>query len=138
MNEEAYFRDELRRFRRIATLLQRVVMNEAIYATPTVQAEMIIKGLDYWLPSQLLVRLMLITGELKDEQKQEKIAEAEKLLRAKFGPTEITREVTLPLVKTWLESLEHYALKKRYWLPAWERPEWFLEMENKSKLSGRG
>lgn len=147
--EETCLRKELRRFRGIATSLQWVVMtDEAVYAiVPEFQAEAIIEGFGYWLPSRLLVRKLLATRELQlkdevcpdcghiiteEEQYKQKIGKAERILKEKFDPVAVTREITLPLVKDWLESVERYMVEQSYRLPKWERPEWLREMESRS------
>ncbi|GAI85979.1 unnamed protein product, partial [marine sediment metagenome] len=69
--EEAFLRKELRRFRALATSLQYTDRwDEALFRVhPEFQAEAIVRGYSYWLPSRLLVRVLLATGELefKDE-----------------------------------------------------------------------
>lgn len=149
MNEEEIsLRKELRRFRALATTLQWVVMaDEVLYHVyPEFQAEAIIKGIGYWLPSRLLVRTLLATGELqlkdevcpdcgyvitKEEQWKQKIERAERILKQKFDPVDITHQVTMPLVKNWLESIECSMVEQGYRLPEWERPKWLREMEQK-------
>lgn len=147
--EEKFLRKELRRFRAAATTLQWVAMDEALYSVvPEFQAEAIIEGIGYWLPARLLVRTLLATGELQlkdevcphcgyilteEEQWEETIEKAEKILKEKFDPVEITHEVTMPLVKNWLENIECKMVEEGYRLPKWGRPKWLREME-KGKL----
>lgn len=145
--EEALLRKELRSFRSVATSLQLSVrLDELFIRDPMFQAEAIIKGYSYWLPSRLFVRTLLATGELqlkdevcpacgyivtKEEQRKEKIDRVEKILKQLFDPVAVTREMTMPLVKDWLESMECYMVEQGYRLPKWERPQWLRVMEGK-------
>lgn len=119
--------------------------DEALYrAAPEFQAEAIIEGFGYHLPSWLWIRTLLVTGELRlkdevcpacghivtrEEQRKQKIEQARRILKEKFGPVEITREVTMPLVKDWLERVECQMIERGYRLPKWSRPPWLKEME---------
>ncbi len=146
--EEKLLRKELRRFRSIATSLYWALRgDEALYAVaPEFQAEAIITGRGYWLPARLWVKRLLGTGELqlqdevcpycgrtvsKEEQQKQKVDKAERILKEKFDPVEVTREVAMPLVKDWLESIERYMVEQGYRLPKWERPKWLRELEEK-------
>ena len=148
--EETFLRRELRRLRALATSLQWTDRwDEALFRLhPEFQAEAIIKGYTYWLPSRLLVRTLMATGKLelqdeictdcghiitKAEQRSEKIEKAERFLKEKFDPVEILREVTMPLVKAWLEGTERYMVEQGYRLPRWQRPAWLKEMEGAHK-----
>lgn len=148
MNEgELFFRKQLRRFRGLATSLQWSVMHdEVLLRDPLFQAEAIIKGYSYWLPSRLFVNTLLTAGELqlkdevclncgvtitKEEQREQKIEKVEKILKQLFDPVAVTREVTMPLVKDWLETMECQMVEQGYRLPRWQRPEWLRVMEGK-------
>lgn len=134
-------RKELRKFRSAATSLQWHVMgDEAIYAiVPEFQAEAIIKGIGYKSTSMLLVKTLLATGELhledevcpdcgrivtKEEIRKQEIEKVQTILTQKFDPVDVIREVTMPLVKAWLASIECYMVEQGYRLPKWERPRW--------------
>ena len=150
--EETSLRKELRRFRSLATSLTLSVRQDAVFChDPAFQAEAIIKGYSYWLPSRLLVRTLLATGELelkdkvcpdcgylftREEQYKEKIEKAERFLKEEFEPVEITHGVTMPLVKTWLEMLERYMVEEGYRLPRWDRPQWLKEIEGTRESEG--
>ena len=147
--EEAFFRKQLRRLRTAATCLDPWYQGQEVIFRqwPEAQAEAIIKGIDYKTASILLVRTLAAMGELhledevcpdcgctitREEVTEQKMAMAEKFLKERFGPLEVTREVTMPLVKGWLESIERYMVNQGYQLPKWERPEWLKEMEGKA------
>ena len=66
----------------------------------------------------------------KEEQRKQKIEKAERILKEMFDPVDITHEVTMPLVKDWLESIECYMVEQGYRLPKWERPKWLRWKEN--------
>ena len=144
--EETSLRKELRGIRRLATSLGRTITgDEALYAmAPEYQAEAIIEGRGYTTASILLVTKLLATGELqlkdevcpdcgyvitKEEQREEKVEMAERILKEKFDPVAVTREVTMPLIKWCLESVECYMVEQGYRLPKWQRPKWLQEME---------
>lgn len=145
--EEAFLRKELKGLRAAATSLQRSVMLDEIFCRdPVFQAEAIIKGYSYRLPSRLLVRALLATGELEledvapecgysiteEEAYKRTVEKAERFLKEKFDPVDITREITMPLVRWWLEAIERYVVEQGYRLPKWRRPAW-LEMKESTK-----
>ncbi len=146
MNEdEAFLRKQVRRLRGLATSLQWSVRHdEILIRDPVFQAEAVIKGYSYWLPSRLFVNTLLAAGELqlqdevcsgcgciitKEEQRKEKIEKVERILKEIFDPVAVTRKVTMPLVKSWLEAIECQIVEQGYRLPNWGRPEWLREME---------
>ena len=147
--EELQLRKQLRRFRGLATSLQWSIMHDEVFnRDPVFQVEAIIKGYSYWLPSRLLVRTLLATGELqlqdevcpdcgcivtKEDQRKQKVEKVERILKQIFDPVAVTREVTMPLVKDWLETIECYTVEQGYRLPRWKRPQWLREMESSSR-----
>jgi|GEM_PF-5553341 len=146
--EEMFFRKQLRRLRSVATSLQWVVMDdEALYAiAPVYQAEAIIQGMGYKAAAILFVNTLFAAGELqlkdevcpdcgciatKEEQREQKTEKAERILKELFDPVAVTREVTMPLVKSLLEATECQMVEQGYRLPEWERPQWLRVMEGK-------
>ncbi|MBA7690717.1 hypothetical protein ES703_99248 [subsurface metagenome] len=146
--EELQLRKQLRRFRGFATSLQWLPeADEALYAiAPVYQAEAIIKGMGYKAAAILFVTTLLVKGELelkdevclncgvtitKEEQRQQKTEKAERILKQIFDPVAVTRKVTMPLVKSWLEAIECQMVEQGYRLPKWGRPQWLRVMEGK-------
>lgn len=143
LDEEKLLRRRLARFRAVATIMQRIVSeDETLYAeAPQRQAEALIEGSIYKIPSMLMIETAVATGQLKLGEaclhcskiatRAQKTAKAERLLKEKFDPVEVTREVTLPLLKDWLENIESYMVEHGYRVPKWHRPNWLTEMEAK-------
>lgn len=148
--EETQLRKQLRRFRGFATSLQWLPeADEALYAiAPVYQAEAIIQGMGYEAAAILFVNMLLTTGELqlkdevcpdcgcivtKEEQRKQKVEKAERVLKEIFDPVAVTRKVTMPLVKSWLEAIECHMVEQGYHLPRWQRPEWLRVMEASSR-----
>lgn len=146
--EELFFRKQLRRFRGFATSLQGLPeADEALYAiAPVYQAEAIIDGMAYEAAAILFVNTLLAAGELqlkdevcpdcgciatKEEQRKEKTGKTERILKQLFDPVAVTREVTMPLVKSLLEATECQMVEQGYRLPEWERPQWLRVVEGK-------
>ncbi|GAI81134.1 unnamed protein product, partial [marine sediment metagenome] len=65
----------------------------------------------------------------KEEQRRQRVGKTERIMKQLFGPVAVTREVTMPLVKDWVESIERCMVEQGYRLPKWQRPEWLREME---------
>ena len=145
--EEIELRKELKLLRSTASQLQRLSVLEDFFSTNLMlQAEAIIEGSFYKTAGRLLVNALLACGDLaseaeicpkcgvtitKEEGVEQQIERAERILKDSFDPIAVIQEMTMPLVRIWLEAMERYMVEQGYRVPKWERPQWLREMEGK-------
>jgi hypothetical protein len=131
--EEKEYRLRLKKFRWIATWLQNSenVKVEAFGKQPRLQADVVLNDItgSYGFALEVIREIERGAGRhflspfLSDK-------DALRELKSYFGPIEITRFFTMPMLKLKLERLECGMIELGYRLPKWKRPPWLSEVKS--------
>lgn len=109
---------KLKALREVASLLGNIdSLSEARYAKHLeYQEKDIIEGLPYVLAAAWYINPNLTDSEIIQD------------LKRRYSSQEVTRKITMPIIKLRLEAFERFFLERGWRLPKWKRPKWLSEV----------